>query len=98
MVTILLKKIFKKQTKYFKMFQENSQCKNLLDYLEAGGSVNYLSAMNQFHIGSGFTRRICDLRAAGHEVIFERRISQSGRTYQEYFLKKFEAKFVTKAA
>ena len=59
-----------------------SQNKKILDHLNNVGSISFLEAWTLYSVRS-LTRRIKDLREAGHEIISENR-RDTGQRYVRY--------------
>lgn len=60
-----------------------SQNKKILDHLNNVGSISFLEAWTLYSVRS-LTRRIKDLREAGHEIISENRRDHTGQRYVRY--------------
>ena len=60
-----------------------SQNKKILDHLNNVGSISFLEAWTLYSVRS-LTRRIKDLREAGHEIISENRQDHTGQRYVRY--------------
>lgn len=60
-----------------------SQNKKILDHLNNVGSISFLEAWTLYSVRS-LTRRIKDLREAGHEITSENRRDHTGQRYVRY--------------
>lgn len=62
------------------------QCRQLLDLLEAKGSVTALEAGGVYRIRS-LSRRITDLKQAGYKIVRDLTKDTTGQRYARYYLK-----------
>jgi len=53
-----------------KTFRTNSQCKNILEYLQTGKSLTVMEALN-LGFGANLRSRISNLKDAGHNIKVE---------------------------
>lgn len=62
-----------------------SQTQKILDHLTKVGSISWVEANDLYRVRS-LTRRIADLREAGHEIVGEWRKDHLGQRYTRYSL------------
>jgi hypothetical protein len=62
-----------------------SQNQKILDHLKKIGSISWVEANDLYRVRS-LTRRIADLRQAGHEIASEWRRDLLGQKYTRYML------------
>lgn len=62
-----------------------SQNKKILDHLQRVGSISWVEANDLYRVRS-LTRRIADLREAGHKIASEWRRDLLGQKYTRYSL------------
>ena len=62
-----------------------SQTQKILDHLTKVGSISWVEANDLYRVRS-LTRRIADLRQAGHEIVSEWRKDHLGQRYTRYSL------------
>ncbi len=62
-----------------------SQTQKILDHLTKVGSISWVEANDLYRVRS-LTRRIADLREAGHEIVSEWRKDHLGQRYTRYSL------------
>ena len=62
-----------------------SQNQKILDHLQKIGSISWVEANDLYRVRS-LTRRIADLREAGHEIVSEWRRDLLGQKYTRYSL------------
>lgn len=63
------------------------QAKLVLDYLNSGKSLTQMIALNNLGVGS-ITKRIAELRKAGHTIKTDRKLDHFGQRYAEYVMEK----------
>lgn len=61
------------------------QAVTLLDYFKAGKELTALIAIGNLGIGS-YTKRVAELRAAGHEIVGKWKKDHKGKRYMSYSL------------
>ena len=62
-----------------------SQTQKILDHLTKVGSISWVEANDLYRVRS-LTRRIADLREAGHDIVGEWRKDRLGQRYTRYSL------------
>ena len=62
-----------------------SQTQKILDHLTKVGSISWVEANDLYRVRS-LTRRIADLREAGHDIVGEWRRDHLGQRYTRYSL------------
>ena len=62
-----------------------SQNQKILDHLQKTGSISWVEANDLYRVRS-LTRRIADLREAGHQIVSEWRRDLLGQKYTRYSL------------
>lgn len=62
-----------------------SQTQKILDHLTKVGSISWVEANDLYRVRS-LTRRIADLREAGHDIVGEWRKDHLGQRYTRYSL------------
>ena len=62
-----------------------SQKQKILDHLMKVGSISWVEANDLYRVRS-LTRRIADLRQAGHDIVSEWRKDHLGQRYTRYSL------------
>lgn len=72
-----------KPTKTFARGTQNAQ---LLTHLASGKTITRITADHLYRIAS-LTRRILDLKEAGHKIVSTRKMDATGRPYVEYSLR-----------
>lgn len=68
-------------------FTKGSQNYILLQHLLSGKTITRITADHLYRVAS-LTRRIRDLRDAGHKIISTNKVDPTGRPYVEYSLRK----------
>lgn len=73
------------KTNTLKVIKPGSQNDMLLKHLTTGKTITRIQADHLYRIAS-LTRRVCDLKAAGHNITATTKIDPTGRQYVEYAL------------
>ncbi len=69
------------------MSETNSQNRAIIQYLESGGSLSTIDALEKFGTFR-LSARILDLRKKGHNIRTEKFKTPSGKTVARYFIPK----------
>ena len=72
------------------MNDKKTQCKMILDYLEAHGSITAWEAMEKLHI-MRLASRIHDLRKMGHNIVGAMVKNAEGKRWKVYRIAEVEA-------
>lgn len=70
-----------------KTFAPHTQCGQILAHLASGKTLTRITADHLYRVAS-LTRRIKDLKEAGHKIISTTKVDLTGRTYVEYSMRK----------
>lgn len=70
-----------------KTFAPHTQCGQILAHLLSGKTLTRITADHLYRVAS-LTRRIKDLKDAGHKIISTTKVDPTGRTYVEYSMRK----------
>lgn len=70
-----------------KTFAPHTQCGQILAHLLSGKTLTRITADHLYRVAS-LTRRIKDLKDAGHKIISTTKVDPTGRPYVEYSMRK----------
>lgn len=70
-----------------KTFAPHTQCGQILAHLASGKTLTRITADHLYRVAS-LTRRIKDLKDAGHKIISTTKVDLTGRPYVEYSMRK----------